>query len=1741
MSKLFNWAAARIVAAFALALPLAAMAATPVAVWDGDFNDLTKFTGYELVDWNETHGENKSSCTIDRANHGLMFNAESAMPGMTILVRYSNLTVGSSKKVLFTSCVNSNHSGYRTGVRLGTDGKICGMWQSADNGTASGSVPESGVMAFTYSTAGTYLYAAEKGTESLKQVWGSSALKSSNDTAIYGGSAGGFCDGSSISGFSAASGMTIDALAVFNSVVSLAEMQEYLWPEEDVCAVSRTVAADATVNWADAAWTVGETADQTFTPLADALYNVTVTVGGDCTIVMPETIGTFNRRRIKFVLDDGVGSATVALKYPGTLPETGSSVELDPFGDALVVAGSGVTLSPGYNGDTAGYMVSVSGLTVTIVKGSNYEGTLTADTNWSAIKPEGWADAIAGDEPSIVVNYEGEDPITLTFDEAVQAGSLTITGNIIVEASAAAAFGTITAGAGSVVEMANVAVTTQSPSSTGTFRYRSNYPSAVQHANLTYEYVGSDDSANPGTVSLGSMKGTVKTTGYMNITGYYPVNVTRSTLDVVSGTTTLTAGTQGICGNIIIREGATLVNTTTDSLAYSSYNTTIDIYGTLDMGTSRWTTWSGAAINLRGGEITGVGEGNNGAIDLMGIGNVHAYADSTISANVKFRNDLSNVTVDNGVTLTISGVTKPGYNSGGITKKGNGTLKFTSDPYVPAGITVEDGTLAFDTQSDVDPVVTYTASVLKDANMDYVSASNWKGTVIVSAVAAGDTATQIALNKTGNANSYLTLNAISGNAWCAGSDYTVQPEITLAGDVNFQNGSSKKTVTFRKIAAGTGNLSLKSWANCTGITYGFTALDADNYTGTIQLDGSVLTFNVGDILKTGAAVGDKVLPLTVTNSAAVNFNNATLNGKAAGFELREDGVYYTTAYVAVNVPKVANTTVAVSVGGNPVSPATEGESTNTYSVAEGATVTVTYSSDDYEVTGGTFEFAASEGYTVDTTGVTTAQYVASITVGEATTKYTSLQAAVDAVAQNKDIVLLDNVVDGATVDREVTFSVVPGEYTYGDIVADGDYVLTTTALEGKTRYTFAQAVIAVTINEVRTLYTMMTANTGIEAANAGPIGTTIEILSGDPSTYVEYLPMFDLNTVTGIFTKVANPVAAVYDGVLQVQVYRSLAEAVATATAGQTVTLLADDHVSFSASNLEIGINKALTIDGGGFTIYGVNDYAYDGEHDHDIFISGSGDITIKNVTLSGFGGAAKVNLRTYPIWVGLGYTGTLTLDGVTVTDFNRTALNFNGGTVVVTNSTITGSTAAREGQQGYFQSGINIRNADVTIADTTITSVGSTFQQEDSDIASAVQLDNNGAGTATISGGTYSGEYGVIVASNANGTVSISGGTFTGNLLVEEGEGSGSIAVSGGTFDAEVPAEYCADGYEPKDNGDGTYGVREDKGWIFAEEGYWNYTGTWSGIASAGEKVTVETNATYTASKASAGQMVTIAMELSFDDANDEDEAVGDAKAAIRLASGETEGTYQFQLYTSDGVNMVWTNATVGTTATKEHDYTFIFVLDLTNKVYTASVVDGGITNMLSIGDSVTQIPFAYQGTVTPVQQIDFVGSGTVSSIEGSYETPEEPPAPEGFDEDDTIGEVTLTAEQATWLNGQNNYLALAEKIATMSQEAFNKAYLLNLNVTDPAYDGTFTFEVTDFTVGDTTVSVEVSLTRNGELEGPINGTLKLTGTDELGNAFEVKSSAIITDEHFSSGDGTTTISFTKDVNTKFFKPVIE
>jgi len=256
------------------------------------------------------------------------------------------------------------------------------------------------------------------------------------------------------------------------------------------------------------------------------------------------------------------------------------------------------------------------------------------------------------------------------------------------------------------------------------------------------------------------------------------------------------------------------------------------------------------------------------------------------------------------------------------------------------------------------------------------------------------------------------------------------------------------------------------------------------------------------------------------------------------------------------------------------------------------------------------------------------------------------------------------------------------------------------------------------------------------------------------------------------------------------------------------------------------------------------------------------------------------------------------------------------------------------------------------------------------------------------------------------------------------------------------------------------------------------------------------------------------------------------------------------FQLFTSEvangETNKVWRSATVaGVTPAVNTDYTFAFVFDLSNKVYTAALVGNAATNHLLVG-GVEVVPFACLGEATPVRSIDFVGAGTVTSIYGSYEDAQLELA---FVDGQVVGEVTLTQAQAAWLNGQRvgetNYLNLATKVASMAANAFNDAYLLNLDVMNDS-ETPYTFEVTGITVGAETVTVSVKLTRECKLGQTINGTLKLKGTANLGGTFETLGSVDVTNEKFSSGEGAArdeaTCTFQKgEGDEKFFKPVIE
>lgn len=81
-------------------------------------------------------------------------------------------------------------------------------------------------------------------------------------------------------------------------------------------------------------------------------------------------------------------------------------------------------------------------------------------------------------------------------------------------------------------------------------------------------------------------------------------------------------------------------------------------------------------------------------------------------------------------------------------------------------------------------------------------------------------------------------------------------------------------------------------------------------------------------------------------------------------------------------------------------------------------------------------------------------------------------------------------------------------------------------------------------------------------------------------------------------------------------------------------------------------------------------------------------------------------------------------------------------------------------------------------------------------------------SGVVTVKGGIFEGKTRSVYSSN--GTAILDGGVFKGKIEAKTPSENKIyvISVSGGRFDQAVPIEYCAEGYEPCDNNDGTYGV---------------------------------------------------------------------------------------------------------------------------------------------------------------------------------------------------------------------------------------------------------------------------------------------------------------------------------------------
>ena len=331
--------------------------------------------------------------------------------------------------------------------------------------------------------------------------------------------------------------------------------------------------------------------------------------------------------------------------------------------------------------------------------------------------------------------------------------------------------------------------------------------------------------------------------------------------------------------------------------------------------------------------------------------------------------------------------------------------------------------------------------------------------------------------------------------------------------------------------------------------------------------------------------------------------------------------------------------------------------------------------------------------------------------------------------------------------------------------------------------------------------------------------------------------------------------------------YETLAEAIAAAKDGDTVTLL--DNIILTE---QLVIDKNLTIDLGGFTLtsnYSLGDSGADryaivlnaavtikngkiiannarvigayaamimdgvtvengiiGGH-ATIGLSGAGsEYVIRNSTINGaysvsiFANNATVTITDCKL-IGRGntlyhngsnYGLKLTVTGTEISSSASCGVYISGSTEAQSN------TANQNGAGGYQQAtftrctisgtnGIEVKYTNLTLNSCSVSTTENTpsYKQENNGPAASgfavVSTDNAMGGTTPAPKGT------IAVSGEGNYVGAIGIGTLIKNTY--EGFEDASYAVSGGKFNHAILPEYCAEGFIPQDNGDGTFGVK--------------------------------------------------------------------------------------------------------------------------------------------------------------------------------------------------------------------------------------------------------------------------------------------------------------------------------------------
>lgn len=315
--------------------------------------------------------------------------------------------------------------------------------------------------------------------------------------------------------------------------------------------------------------------------------------------------------------------------------------------------------------------------------------------------------------------------------------------------------------------------------------------------------------------------------------------------------------------------------------------------------------------------------------------------------------------------------------------------------------------------------------------------------------------------------------------------------------------------------------------------------------------------------------------------------------------------------------------------------------------------------------------------------------------------------------------------------------------------------------------------------------------------------------------------------------------------------YITLAAAIAAANNGETVKLLKN-----ATENVEIAKEKNLTLDLNGFTLNG-------GTGTAKAALYNLGTITIRDTSEAKTGTIKRddngtVGETSYYV---IRNWGTMTIEsGIVINNSGYKKTNPNGsmdGSSLICNGDCDGgSTLTIKGGTFTQNNFIAIKNGALGVLHVT----GGTITSNHSAIQNWFKADITGGeikgqlwtdaweegesvGETKIGGDAkFTGEIVMDITGSVAPTLAINGGNLnvTNWRITSAATSVGAKpAVSGGTFTSAVPADYCAEGFIPTANADGTYGVKE--GVYVAETNGVKYESLQEAINAAARKATVK------------------------------------------------------------------------------------------------------------------------------------------------------------------------------------------------------------------------------------------------------------------------------------------------------------